>query len=496
MNSLQQISLLLLICTCILLGTGCSTRRNTLASRTYHELTTRYNSYHNAQQVYTNILDDQLDHFVEDYSTLLPYYPSPVNGTLQTGGGPFDPVIDKLEKTIREHSIAAKPRRDPTQRHSPEYRRWLDQNEFNPFIHRAWLLMGKAHLQNGNPGRSASIFQEIMHLFGEDSPAAEEARLWMARAYIDGERFNEAEQALFQIGTLPIAPHLRDLYHEIRAYYHLQTGAYDQAIPYLKLSIDAEKRFKQKKRLQFLLGQLYTMMGEKEQARRAFKNVRSLSTPRELTRQALAYQTALHTGSDSLAHQLKRSVNPRLVPINAQETATRTIDSIAHSHHDPTMDFLRERSLRSNHFHYGTKEIAVNLEELLRGIPIGIPQPVPRAAPDLPEKVNAKTEKIVSLKTTRDDETVVAPSPPTTPPITPEALLRRLQENEAKALRESGSTRQVKNREQLLRERERLRQARVKEREQAMKEREKERQERLKLRELERRQRIRQQRSR
>src|SRR5690606_11271076 len=44
---------------CITLFTGCSTRRNTIATRAYHELTTRYNIYFNAEEAYHEILKER-----------------------------------------------------------------------------------------------------------------------------------------------------------------------------------------------------------------------------------------------------------------------------------------------------------------------------------------------------------------------------------------------------------------------------------------------------
>ena len=38
-----------------------------------------------------------------------------------------------------------------------EYRDWLRQEEYNPFIDRAWLLMGKAHLQNRDYIEAVSV---------------------------------------------------------------------------------------------------------------------------------------------------------------------------------------------------------------------------------------------------------------------------------------------------------------------------------------------------
>ena len=296
MHSKNHITLLVLGWACLLLCTGCSTRDNTRGSRAYHEFTTRYNVYYNAEKTYQEILDQQLESLSEDYSRLLPYSPALPDTSKSIAGGPFNAVIDKTENAIREHSISAKPRRDPSRPGSPEYRQWLRQNEFNPFIHQAWLLMGKAHVQNGDHEQALSVFNEAIRIFGPESGTAYEARLWMAQAYIGMGRQYEAEQIIYGLKTSPVPGQLEELLAEVNARYYLQSGDYAQAIFYLKESIRSEKRFKQKKRLQFLLAQLYTLQGEKEQAHRAFNELKGLSTPREIVQNATAYQLALTTG--------------------------------------------------------------------------------------------------------------------------------------------------------------------------------------------------------
>lgn len=295
MHSKSHITLLFLGWA-LLICSGCSIRINTRGSRAYHEFTTRYNVYYNAEKTYQEILDQQLESFSEDYSRLLPYSPTLPDTSKSAPGGPFNAVIDKTKKAIQEHSISTKPRRDPSKPMSPEYRQWLQQNEFNPFIHRAWLLMGKAHAQNGDYELALSVFNEAIRVFGPESGTAYEARLWMARAYISMDRQYEAEQLLYGLKTTPIPGQLKELLAEVNARYYLQSGEYVQAIPYLKESIRSEKRSKQKKRLQFLLAQLYTVLGEKEQAHRAFNELRGLSTPREFVQNATAYQLALAAG--------------------------------------------------------------------------------------------------------------------------------------------------------------------------------------------------------
>jgi len=306
-----HINLLFTGWTCLLLCAGCSPLVNTRGSRAYHEFTTRYNVYHNAEKAYHEILDEQLESFQDDYTGLLPLYPSP-RSTSESGGthalaqgGPFDGVIQKTEKAIREHSITAKPRRDPSVRLSPEYRRWLQQNEFNPFIHNAWLLMGKAHLQNGHPENALTVFNEVIRVFGPESDAAREARVWMVRTYTELGRLHEAEQAIHALKLIPLPSHLEKVFLEVQIQFLMEKGEYAVAIPYLREAINKEKRIKQVKRWQFLLGQIQTLVGETEAARQTFARLKKLDTPKDMLQQAIAYQAALTSDSDSLFHALK-----------------------------------------------------------------------------------------------------------------------------------------------------------------------------------------------
>ena len=59
-----------------LLGFGCSTKKNTAATRAYHELTTRYNVYFNAEEAYNEALKQIYDTPKDNYDELLPMYPN------------------------------------------------------------------------------------------------------------------------------------------------------------------------------------------------------------------------------------------------------------------------------------------------------------------------------------------------------------------------------------------------------------------------------------
>lgn len=302
-----NISLLL----CVILGISCSTGRNTPYSRAYKELRTRYNIFHNAQESYDNILNEQLAIFMDDRNNILPIVYSAGYNIKKTGkGGPFDIVINKAERAISDYSITSKPRRNPTKAYSEDYRKWLKQEEFNPFISNVWLLLGKAHFQNGDYDEALSVFAEIIRIFPNDTDLTSEAHIWMLRSYSEMSRFYDAQNLIYILQTRTLSNDLNILFTESVAHYLLKTGQYHEAIPYIRQFIEKEKNRLKRKGLQFLLGQVYTLIGDYEKAVDSFKDLKRINTSKELYLNASAYIDAISSGknqADSLALLLRNS---------------------------------------------------------------------------------------------------------------------------------------------------------------------------------------------
>lgn len=305
-----------MIFSCVLLGLNCSTERNTSSSRAYHELKTRYNIFHNAQESFDNILEDQLTSFSDNGFELLSFYPaSAVRENKQTGG-PFDVVIDKAEKAINDHSISAKPRRDPTKAYSEDYRKWLNKEEFNPFISNVWLLLGKAHVQNGDYDRALSAFSEMLKIFPDEIDIITEVQIWMLRTFIEMRRFYDAQNLITILKTRKMTPQLERLFTESYTHYLIESEQFQEAAPFVSMVIEEEKNLIRKKYLQSLLAQVYTLVGDYENANKAFEGLKGISTPKELSINASAYQQAFSSGvekADSIAQLLRQSLNRNVI---------------------------------------------------------------------------------------------------------------------------------------------------------------------------------------
>ena len=62
----------------------------------------------------------------------------------------FDRTIEKMQKAIQLHSIKKKPKKKRGKSRDKKYKEWMQREEYNPFLHNAWLMMGQAQYMNGD----------------------------------------------------------------------------------------------------------------------------------------------------------------------------------------------------------------------------------------------------------------------------------------------------------------------------------------------------------
>ena len=107
---------------------GCSTKKNTAASRFYHALTSRYNIYYNGKVSFDEALKAQQTGYQENYTEMILMYPvSSLPKDKAEPGGPFDRAIEKSNKAIKLHSIKTKPKKKPGWRNDPKQRKLQEQ---------------------------------------------------------------------------------------------------------------------------------------------------------------------------------------------------------------------------------------------------------------------------------------------------------------------------------------------------------------------------------
>lgn len=214
------------------------------------------------------------DKYEDDYTRTLLVHPVEARGDkkLPQPSGDFKRTIEKMQKAIQLHSIKKKPLK---RSNSAKDKAFRAREEYNPFLHNAWLMLGRAQYLNGDFLAAASTFFYISKHFTWLPNVVTEARLWQARCYCALDWNYEAENILRVIKEKELVnKQLTNLYNLVKADYLVRTEQYQEAVPYLREAA-ATSSGSQKNRLWFLLGQVYANLGQKSLAYEAYRKAGS-----------------------------------------------------------------------------------------------------------------------------------------------------------------------------------------------------------------------------
>lgn len=292
----------------LLLVTSCSTKKNTPQSRWWQSFNARYNTYYNGQQAFIDGSIEKENGNKDNYTELIPLYTVSNKQSRELGKGNFSRAIEKSEKAIKQHSIKARPEWNKSRRKTQKDIEWLSRREYNPFIWRAWLLMGKSQFQQGQFEEAAATFSYMTRLYATQPAILGIARAWQAKSYVELDWIYDAEDVIVKQRRDTMHFRARKDWDYTMADYYLRSEQYEQAIPYLQQVIKHEKRRKQKAREWFLMGQLQAQQGHREEAYKAFRHVTRLNPPYELEFNARIAQTEVMAAGDSkrMISRLKR----------------------------------------------------------------------------------------------------------------------------------------------------------------------------------------------
>lgn len=236
--------------------------------------------------------------YEDDYTRMLLTHPAEARGDkkLPQPSGDFKRTIEKMQKAIQLHSIKKKPAKRSG---SAKEKAFRARDEFNPFLHNAWLTMGRAQFLNGDFLGAASTFLYTAKHFTWLPATVTEARLWQARCYCALDWLYEAENTLRLVKEKDLTnKSLHQLYNLTRADYLVRSGEYEQAITPLRAAAEGASGT-QKNRLWFLLGQVYSHLDRKSLAYEAYKKAGSgASTPYRAKFNARIKQSEVFTGSN------------------------------------------------------------------------------------------------------------------------------------------------------------------------------------------------------
>ena len=289
----------LIAATIALAMVSCSTQKNTAQSRWWHSFNARYNTYFNGSQAFIEGNLEKEKGNKDNYTELIPLYMVGNKQSRDIGKAQYDRTIEKCEKAIHQHSIKAKPEWNSSKRKTAKDREWLGRREYNPFIWKAWLLLGKAQFQKGAFDEAAATFSYMSRLYQTQPLMNGLARAWLAKCYTELGWKYDAEDVIRNMSRDSMDFRAVKDWDYTYANYYIRLGDYQKAIPYLRKVIKHERRSIQRAREWFLMGQIQNLVGNREEAYRAFRKVIGCHPPYELEFNARIAQTEVAASSDS-----------------------------------------------------------------------------------------------------------------------------------------------------------------------------------------------------
>ncbi len=315
----------------LLLLSGCSTKKNTLPRRMYHNLTSHYNIYWNGEKSLKDG-DKQLRSSVkDDYSQVLRVYNY---GTQQDGMGMNSTMDRALEKTsicVQKHSMKFNNR---------ERVKWIDD---------AYLVMGKAHFYKHDyiPARRTFDFVASEYNYND---IAHVANLWLIKTYMQTEEYSKAVALIEQLqaktsGLKKLPKELQRNMDFTIADYYIATNDYNNAVKYLKSGNLLNKDRDLRTRSMFVLGQIYMHQGDDGRATAQFKKVVKRNPVYEMAFESRMNMAKMGTSNNS--KELFKMLNKMLRDPNNDEYNDRIYYAMAElalreGEEDRAINYLRK----------------------------------------------------------------------------------------------------------------------------------------------------------
>ena len=304
---------IIIILTVLASMSGCSTEKNTGITRTYHNVTTRYNVLFNARESYKSGVRKAVQSKQDDYTQMLPLFLYGDEAVTQTVTGDMEAAAKKASKAVNLHSIKVKPKMGKSGM-SPAERKFFDKREFNKYMDECYLIIGKSNVYTGQYFLALQAFN-FMETEFPDENSLYEARVWRAKTLMLDRNLIEAGRLLGELRDDPDFPKNKALKSELEATiadWHIRQERYTDAIEHLTSAIEYTRNKKTVMRYRYVLAQLYLEEKEYEQASTMFQKVIRMNPPYEMSFNATISRATASKSSGANINDVKKQLNKML----------------------------------------------------------------------------------------------------------------------------------------------------------------------------------------
>ncbi len=253
----------------VILGTllvfnSCSRKRNKWTSRVYHNLTCHYNVFWNGLMSLQEGEKMLIENANDDFTKVIRVYNYGDKNVAKQLYPKMDRVIEKASVAIQKHTMV------------------FNRKEYVKWVKRSYLIMGEAHFYKQDYLKARRVFDFVYKQYPDD-PVRYEALLWLAKTYIQMERYGKADASL----NLLLAKYeeedfpgkVRKELPYVQADFYIAQEKYSQAYTYLTRALEIKYKRYLTNRVLFILGQINQMEGDFERATEYYKKLIKRNPP-------------------------------------------------------------------------------------------------------------------------------------------------------------------------------------------------------------------------
>lgn len=260
-NRKINFSLILYILAIYYIFASCSTHKDKLINRLYHNITTVNNVLFNGNNSLDKVEEDLVDGYEEDFNKMLPMFPYERSIRSSDTKNNLKRAVEKATKSIQKHSMNIK------------------GVEKNTYIDDAYLLLGKARFYQNKFLPALESFNYIRLNF-KGKNTSTDASLWAIRTLIELENYTFAiSETVDVLKNKKLSKKTKIKFYILYADALVKQGSYKNAITKMEEAIKLENKKRKKTRYTYILAQIYNLDGDKQMSSKIFDEVIALGKP-------------------------------------------------------------------------------------------------------------------------------------------------------------------------------------------------------------------------
>ena len=268
MNIKSFVSFIAVFCVAALFFQGCSTQKDTLLNKVYHQVNTKYNGLYYAKEHLNDGLKKINATHEDNYNDILSINKLGSLKSIQSAKNSLDQAIQKATRAIQSHSMD------------------IGGEEKNKFIDDSYIIIGRAKFYKQEYSQAINTFNYIYRKTNNIETQME-ALVWSTICHA---KLENKEAVRNNINILNedfyLKPEQQSVIYELQAEQAIKEEYYLEAIQNLKKSILNSRNKEKNTRMYYVLGQLSIKTNNYSEALDYFTKVIKLSSSYELIFQA------------------------------------------------------------------------------------------------------------------------------------------------------------------------------------------------------------------